>query len=88
MESATEPITCSYVLGPNMNEKPDPDRESLSDFERANQEASESFVGEFISFLKENKKWWMAPIFIVLGMLTVLVVFSSSAAAPFIYSLF
>ncbi|MCR9296950.1 MAG: DUF5989 family protein [bacterium] len=59
-----------------------------SQFEEASQEADESFVGEFISFLKHNKKWWMTPIFVVLGLLTLLVVFSSSAAAPFIYSLF
>ncbi len=58
------------------------------DFERANQEPQPTLVAEFIDFLKHNKKWWLAPILIVLGMLGLLVAFSGSAAAPFIYSLF
>ena len=64
------------------------ENEKQSEFERANEEDSDSFLGEFIAFLSENKKWWMTPIFIVLGLLAILVVFSGSAAAPFIYSLF
>lgn len=59
-----------------------------SEFEKAGETAHESFLGEFIAFLVENKKWWMAPILIVFGLLGVLAVLSSTAAAPFIYSLF
>jgi hypothetical protein len=41
------------------------------------------------AFMKERKKFWLAPIFIVLLLLGVLVVFSQgSAIAPFIYTLF
>jgi hypothetical protein len=43
---------------------------------------------EFGQFLLYNKKWWLIPIVLVLGLLGLLVVFSSSAAAPFIYPLF
>jgi len=44
--------------------------------------------GEFVSFLKENKKWWLAPIvFSILG-LGLLVLLGGTAAAPFIYTLF
>ena len=40
-------------------------------------------------FMKERKKFWLAPIIIVLLLLGVLVVFSQgSAIAPFIYTLF
>jgi len=40
-------------------------------------------------FLKERKKFWLAPIFIVLILLGLLVVFAQgSAIAPFIYTLF
>ncbi len=40
-------------------------------------------------FMKERKKFWMAPIFIVLLLLGLLVVFAQgSAIAPFIYTLF
>ena len=45
-------------------------------------------AGEFVSFLKENKKWWLAPIiFSILG-LGLLVLLGGTAAAPFIYTLF
>jgi len=47
-----------------------------------------SLVREFIDFLGENKKWWLAPIIISLLLLGLLVVLGGSAAAPFIYTLF
>lgn len=46
-------------------------------------------VSELWEFMKQNKKYWMAPIVITLvvfGMLLVLA--KGSAIAPFIYSLF
>lgn len=44
---------------------------------------------DFWSFLKERKKWWLAPLVIVLLLLGLLIVFTeSSALAPFIYTLF
>ncbi len=44
---------------------------------------------EFWLFLKVRKKWWLAPIVIVLGLLGMLIVFTQgSALAPFIYTLF
>lgn len=46
-------------------------------------------VSEFWEFIKYNKKFWLAPIVIVLvavGFLLFLA--NSSALAPFIYSLF
>ena len=46
-------------------------------------------VGEFFQFLKEEKKYWLAPIIIVFVLFGLLIVFSqSSAVAPFIYTLF
>lgn len=40
-------------------------------------------------FLKERKKFWLAPIILVVLMLGALIVFSEgSAVAPFIYTLF
>lgn len=44
--------------------------------------------GEFIDFLKDNKKWWLAPIILSILGLGLLVVLGGSAAAPFIYTLF
>ena len=44
---------------------------------------------EFFSFLKHEKKFWLAPIVMVLVLFGLLLVFAqSSAVAPFIYSLF
>jgi len=46
-------------------------------------------INEFWQFMKYNKKFWLAPIFFVLALLGFLFVLaSSSALAPFIYSLF
>jgi hypothetical protein len=48
-----------------------------------------SILREFWSFLKERKKWWLAPIVAFLLMLgVILVVAKGSVLAPFIYSLF
>ena len=44
---------------------------------------------ELYLFMKERKKFWLAPIIIVLLLLGVLIVFGGgSAIAPFIYTLF
>jgi hypothetical protein len=49
-------------------------------------------MGEFLielwSFMKERKKFWMLPIIVCLVLLGSLVVFTCSAVAPFIYTLF
>ena len=47
-----------------------------------------SLVGEFVEFLSENKKWWLAPILISVLLLGALVLLGGTAAAPFIYTLF
>ena len=44
---------------------------------------------EFWEFLKQEKKYWLAPIVLVLVLFGLLLVFAqSSAVAPFIYTLF
>lgn len=46
-------------------------------------------IGEFVQFLRAEKKYWLAPIVVVFVLLGLLIVFSqSSAVAPFIYTLF
>ncbi len=48
-----------------------------------------SIIGEFWSFMRVRKKWWLAPIMFVLLMLGLLIVLTQgSALAPFIYTLF
>lgn len=44
---------------------------------------------EFWSFLRVRKKYWLAPIIVVLVLLSLLIVLTQgSALAPFIYALF
>jgi len=47
-----------------------------------------SVVREFTEFLRNNKKWWLAPIVLALLLISAFVVLSGTAAAPFIYTLF
>jgi len=47
------------------------------------------FLRDLWLFMRERKKFWLAPIIIVLLLIGLLIVFSSgSAVAPFIYTLF
>ena len=63
--------------------------EPTSDFEKAAQERKHvGVVGELVAFLRENKKWWLIPLVVVLFMMGALILLSGSAAAPFIYTLF
>jgi competence protein ComGC len=49
-----------------------------------------SLVTEFWDFMKVRKKFWLAPILIVLVLLSALIILAASSpvAAPFIYTLF
>jgi hypothetical protein len=47
------------------------------------------FLTELWAFMKERKKFWLLPIFLVLLLLgTLIVLTQGSAVAPFIYTLF
>jgi hypothetical protein len=48
-----------------------------------------SFIGEFWSFLRVRKKFWLAPMLITMALFgALLLATESSAIAPFIYTLF
>jgi len=48
-----------------------------------------SFLKDLWLFLRERKKFWLAPVIIVLLLLGIIIVFGGgSAIAPFIYTLF
>ena len=51
-------------------------------------EGRSGLAREFVDFLKDNKKWWLAPIIVSVLALGLLVMLGGSAAAPFIYTLF
>jgi len=54
----------------------------------AESEGDTSLIREFLEFLATNKKWWLGPIVVVLMGLGALLLLTSTAAAPFIYTLF
>lgn len=60
----------------------------MSDFEKLNGDESLPLWKEFLLFVKENKAWWLVPILVVLGLVSLLVVLTASGAAPFIYTVF
>jgi len=64
------------------------DQSTPNSFAQQAEEQSPGLIAELWDFLKYNKKWWLLPIIIVLGLVGVLVLLSSSAIAPFIYPLF
>ena len=50
---------------------------------------SRGIISEFWDFLRIRKKWWLAPIIIMMALVGGLLVFAQgSALAPFIYTIF
>ncbi len=62
--------------------------QDAKDFIAEAKEERSGLVGEFTDFLRENKKWWLAPIIVSILALGALVLLGGTAAAPFIYTLF
>ncbi|MBL4710597.1 MAG: hypothetical protein JKY48_19390 [Flavobacteriales bacterium] len=47
------------------------------------------FLADLWNFMKERKKFWLAPMIIILLLLGTLLVFTAgSSVAPFVYTLF
>ena len=68
-----------------MTESPDDPKDFST---QAAEGENAGLVREVFDFLKDNKKWWLAPILISVLGLGLLVLLGGSAAAPFIYTLF
>jgi len=66
----------------------DSDSTEKNDFAAQADGARSGIVSEFVDFLKDNKKWWLAPIVLSILALGALVMLGGTAAAPFIYTLF
>ena len=74
-----------------MTDETPPKTESIhapSEFEQLADEQQTGLMAEFWLFIKEEKKWWLTPIILVLLGVGVLVALTSTGAAPFIYTLF
>lgn len=59
-----------------------------TDFEQMAAEENGDFCRDLWGFLKENKKWWLVPLVVVMVGLALLMFLSSTGVAPFIYTLF
>jgi hypothetical protein len=60
----------------------------VNEFEQAAQQGRGGFARELLYFFRESKKWWLAPIVFLAVIFGLLMFLSSTAAAPFIYTLF
>ena len=87
-------MTLGGSYNPAMPSKPK-NSESESDktdpgdqFSRLAGERQPGFLQEFWAFLRQNKKWWLTPILVILLLLIGLVLISQTPLAPFIYPFF
>src|SRR5690606_33787026 len=80
----TIPLGCTVMTEPQST----PDNDKSSEFEKLAEEQTPGLVAEFWDFLIHNKRWWLAPIIIVLLLLGLLSFFAGTGAAPFIYPMF
>jgi Family of unknown function (DUF5989) len=58
------------------------------DFEKAAKRASPGIAGDIWHFLRATKKWWLLPLIVILLTFGGIMLLSSTAVAPFIYTLF
>jgi len=60
----------------------------MNELEHAARGANASLLRELWSFMRDNRKWWLFPILVMFLLFSALMLLSSTAAAPFIYTLF
>lgn len=54
----------------------------------ARQTRAGGVLREYVDLLRYHKKWWLAPIILVLLVIGLFLVLGGSAAAPLIYAIF
>ncbi len=54
----------------------------------AKQQCDRNTFIELWLFLRDNKKWWLLPILVILVLFGVLMLLAGTGAKPFIYTLF
>ena len=75
----------------NVTDHQDPshsESDTGGDFAEQAEQSSPGIIREFIDFLRYNKKWWLAPILLVLLLVGTLIFLGTGPAAPFIYTFF
>jgi hypothetical protein len=64
---------------------PEPEKKTFSEQAEGKRRGP---LAEFLTFVFQNKKWWLTPIILILVIVGLLAVLGGSGVAPFIYSLF
>jgi hypothetical protein len=49
---------------------------------------SQTFLAELWDYLNQTKKWWLAPILVVMVLIGALLLASGTPLSPFVYTLF
>lgn len=57
-------------------------------FEERGPPPPRGLIREFAAFLRHNRKYWMAPLILLLLLVGLLILVAGSSVAPFIYPLF
>jgi hypothetical protein len=73
------------AAGTSRSHMSDPDKQS---FEEAGAKKSDGLASEIMAMLKQNKKYWLLPIILILVVFGVLIILGGTGLAPFIYTLF
>ena len=60
----------------------------MNEIERSAKAANGGLGSELLYFLKQSRKWWLVPILIAFVVFAGLMLLSTTAVAPFIYTLF
>jgi hypothetical protein len=72
----------------DQNNVPEDRSRTREAFSREAEAGQTGLLREFWGFLRDNKKWWLAPIIVILLLFGLLIVLAGTGAAPFIYTLF
>jgi hypothetical protein len=64
------------------------EKKQRTEFEMSGEQKDIGLFGELVAMLKQNKKYWLIPLLIILLLFGALIALGSSAAAPFVYTLF
>ena len=75
-------LTVAATEGILMSELPE------QEFAKKATQGQSGLLRETFAWLRYSGKWWLAPVVVLLLMVGVLVILSSSAVAPLIYTLF
>ena len=64
------------------------EKKQRTEYEKFGEQKDIGLFGELVAMLKQNKKYWLIPLLIILLLFGALIALGSSAAAPFVYTLF